>query len=82
MRGQASYKIYLSDRLVAEFIGDNDLKLGNAKSEFLDGHSASRVTFENVEVKEGETLKIVGTPNGIEAAPLDYVSFLPEGVVD
>lgn len=56
--------------------------LGHTPSIYLDGHSASRVTFGNVTIVRGDVLKIVGTPSGIEPAPLDYVVVLPPGVVD
>ncbi|KAJ5177024.1 Glycosyl hydrolase family 67 C-terminal [Penicillium canariense] len=35
-----------------------------------------------VKVNKGDALKIVGKPDGVEPAPLDYVAFLPDGVVD
>ena len=56
--------------------------MGHTPSIYLDGHSAIRITFRNVKVKNGDVLRIVGTPDGVEPAPLDYVVFLPEGVVD
>ncbi|KAK0946024.1 hypothetical protein LTR29_002604 [Friedmanniomyces endolithicus] len=56
--------------------------LGHTPSIYIDGHSATRITFSNVTVAKGDMLKIVGTPNGIEPAPLDYVSLLPLGIVD
>jgi len=49
---------------------------------YLDGNSATRITFNNVKVKTGDVIKVIGTPNGIEAAPVDYVAFLPSGVLD
>ncbi|KAB5581043.1 alpha-glucuronidase A [Coniochaeta sp. 2T2.1] len=80
--GRAKWEVFLGDRLVGSWRGDNEDKLGHAPSTMLDGHSATRVTFGGVEVKKGDVLKIVGSPDGIEAAPVDYVSFLPEGIVD
>lgn len=82
MKGQSTWEVFINEKLVAEFVGDNDLRLGNTKSEYIDGHSASRKWFENISMKEGDVLKIVGQPNGIERAPLDYVVFLPDGVLD
>ncbi len=58
------------------------LLLTPCRSIYIDGHSATRITFSNVTVAKGDMLKIVGTPNGIEPAPLDYVSLLPLGIVD
>jgi alpha-glucuronidase len=61
---------------------DLEDKFGHDFSEFLDGHSATRATFPGIKVENGDVLKIVGYPDGNEFAPLDYVSILPEGVVD
>lgn len=82
--GQAKYAVYLNDGLVAKWIGDSvdTGRLGHAPSSFLDGHSATRITFPGVKVEKGDTLRIVGTPDGAEPAPLDYVVLLPAGVVD
>jgi len=56
--------------------------LGHTPSIYIDGHSATRITFSNVTIAKGDTLKIVGTPNGDEPAPLDYVVVVPPGLVD
>ena len=81
--GRSQYRIYLNDRQIGQWEGNNEDTLGHAPSTYLDGHSATRISFENVEVNEGDELRIVGTPDGIEPAPLDYVAILPVGgVVD
>jgi alpha-glucuronidase len=56
--------------------------LGHEETYFLDWNSNSRKTFYGVDVKKGDEVRVVGQPQGREAAPLDYVVFLPEGVVD
>ena len=56
--------------------------LGHTPSIYIDGHSATRITFSNVTIAKGDTLKIVGTPDGDEPAPLDYVVVVPPGLVD
>lgn len=82
--GQARYEVYLNDCVVGKWIGDNvdTGRLGHAPSSFLNGHSATRITFKGVRVERGDTLKIVGTPDGAEPAPVDYVVLLPAGVID
>ena len=80
--GKSHYQIYLDDRSLGQWIGNSENTLGHASSVYLDGHSAIRITFRGVKIKKGDILKIVGTPDGIEPAPLDYVAFLPPGVVD
>ncbi|KAJ5146252.1 uncharacterized protein N7515_000816 [Penicillium bovifimosum] len=80
--GKAEWKVYLNDREVGQWVGNGEDTLSHTPSTLLDGHSASRVTFRNVKIHKGDTLKIVGKPDGNEPAPLDYVSLLPAGIVD
>jgi alpha-glucuronidase len=82
MNGTANYQVSLNNRTVGIWIGDLEDKMGKAPSAYLDGHSATRITFKDVKVNRGDILTITGKPNGIEPAPLDYISFLPSGVVD
>ena len=80
--GRSRYQLLLNGRPVGEWRGNLEDRLGHAFSTFLDGHSATRVTFPGVKVNRDDEVKIVGTPDGKEPAPLDYVVFLPAGVVD
>lgn len=80
--GRAEYEVYLNERQVGAWVGDGEDKLGHTPSDFLDGHSATRITFRDVEVAQGDKLTIKGKADGIEKAPLDYISLLPEGIVD
>ena len=80
--GRARYQLEIGNRTIGAWTGDLEDKLGHAPSIYLDGHSATRITFKGVDVRQGELVKITGQPNGIEPAPIDYVSFLPPGVID
>lgn len=82
--GQSRYEIFLNDESLGQWVGDLEWKLGHQQWPAFapDGHSATRVTFRNVNVEKGDVLKIVGQPDGTEPAPLDYVALLPTGVVD
>lgn len=80
--GKSQYSMYLNNKLIAQWTGNNEDILGHDPSIYLDGHSATRKTFHGIKVNKGDTLKIVGTPNGVEPAPLDYVVFLPPGIID
>jgi alpha-glucuronidase len=80
--GKAHYQIWLNDKILGEWVGNNEDTLGHAPSTFLDGQSATRITFSNVKIQRGDMLKVVGTPDGIEPPPLDYVAILPKGTVD
>jgi len=78
--GRSIWEVSLSNKTVGQWTGTHEDTLGHAPSIYLDGHSATLVTLHGVEVKEGAVLQIVGTPDGIEPASLDYVVLLPSGV--
>lgn len=80
--GQSQWQVYLNGRQVGEWLGNSEEVLSHTPSIYLDGHSATRIKFRGVKVHKGDVLKIVGTPSGVEPAPLDYVAILPRGVVD
>lgn len=80
--GKAEWSVYLNSQKLGEWVGNTEDTLGHAPSTFLDANSAIRITFPNVKIQRGDTIKIVGTPNGAEPAPLDYIAILPSGVVD
>ncbi|KAM0193357.1 hypothetical protein ACHAPI_007669 [Fusarium lateritium] len=82
VKGKATWALYLNKRLIGKWVGDNEERLGHWPSEFLDGHSATRMTFEGVKIKPGDTLVVIGKADGAEKAALDYISVLPQGVVD
>lgn len=80
--GRSKYELSLNDKVVGTWDGDLEDKLGHDFSEYLDGHSATRVTFPEVQIEEGDVITVVGKPDGKELAPLDYISILPKGIVD
>lgn len=80
--GKAQWSLSLNNHTVGSWMGNNEDLLGHAPSTYLDGHSATRITFHNITVHNGDVLKITGVPDGIEPAPVDYVAVLPKGVVD
>ena len=80
--GRSKYEIFLNQTSIGKWQGDLEDRLGHDNSDTLDGHSATRITFPAVQVKNGDVLKIVGQPNGKELAPLDYISVMPPGTVD
>lgn len=80
--GISSWKLHLNDKMIGQWHGDAEHHLGHTPSIYLDGHSAIRKTFSNVQIEQGDMLEVVGTPGGVEPAPLDYVAVLPKGVVD
>ena len=80
--GNATYEVSINDEVLGVWAGDAEYKLGKFPSTFLDGHSAIRITFWEVDIAKGDKVTIKGTANGAERAPLDYISVLPLGEVD
>ncbi|KAK3934680.1 alpha-glucuronidase A [Diplogelasinospora grovesii] len=75
--GRAHYGAFINDEPLEEWIGDLEDKLGHAFSKKLDGSSATRITIPGIKLEKGDVLKIVGAPDGIEQAPLDYIALIP-----
>ncbi|KAL3472375.1 glycoside hydrolase superfamily [Aspergillus californicus] len=80
--GKSEWTVYINDRVIGRWQGDMEDTLGHTPSIYLDGHSAIRITFSGVRIRRNDVLKIVGRPDGVEAAPVDYVALLPSGVID
>lgn len=80
--GRSNWTVSVNGNQVGAWVGNHEDTLGHTPSTYLDGHSATRITFKNVKIQKGDELKIVGMPDGIEPAPLDYVAILPPGIVD
>ncbi|KAK0666967.1 glycoside hydrolase superfamily [Cercophora samala] len=80
--GNSTWELFVDRKLVGKWKGDLEYELGRAPSPYIDGQTAARKTFKGVRVKKGSELKIVGRPDGLEPAPIDYISVLPEGIVD
>lgn len=80
--GVAKWEAYLDNRLVGKWQGDNEYTLSHAATQKPDGGSKARITFSDVHVKQGNTLKIVGVADSMDTAPLDYVAVSPRGIMD
>jgi alpha-glucuronidase len=80
--GNSTWELWLGDEMVETWKGDLEYTIGKAPVFYIDGQTATRITFKGVHVEKGTVLKIVGKPDGMEPAPVDYVSILPEGEVD
>jgi len=80
--GISSWKLFLNNVAVGSWVGNLENILGHTPSIYIDGHSATRITFKDVKVEKGDVLKITGQGDGVEPAPLDYISLLPPGVID
>jgi alpha-glucuronidase len=74
--------MYLDGRQVGKWEGRSGLCDGQAPTPSIDRQTATRMTFNLVNIKRGSALKIVGSPDGQRPAPVDSVSIVSEGVVN
>jgi alpha-glucuronidase len=80
--GKSKFQLDIGNRTVGQWVGNHEDTLGHVPSIYLDGHSATRITFKGVEVRQGDLVRLTGQADGTEPAPVDYLSFLPPGIVD
>ncbi|HYL86853.1 MAG TPA: alpha-glucuronidase family glycosyl hydrolase [Candidatus Angelobacter sp.] len=66
--GKAKFRLFVGNRLVDEWIADDDLP--NAK---LGGDTSTRRFIRGVTLRTGDEIRIEGAPDGGELAALDYV---------
>jgi alpha-glucuronidase len=76
LHGASTYTAYLNNKSIASWKADNTLP-----ADKMNGDTSTRYTVPAVTLRPGDTLKIEGTPNGGEPAPLDYVEVTPESEV-
>jgi len=77
--GNSEWDLYLNEHKLGQWAGNEEFHLGHELTYYLDGNSATRMTFPNVSIKTGDTIRVVGYADGIEMAPVDYLAFLPVG---
>ncbi len=66
--GASRFRVYVGARLVDEWIADDHLP-----SRKPDGSSSTRRRITGLALRPGDEIRIEGTPDGEEYAPLDYV---------
>jgi len=71
--GISHYDLSVNERVVNSWSSDDNLP-----SDKMNGHTSTRHVIEGVELQPGDVLKIVGTPDGGEPAPLDYLELIPQ----
>jgi alpha-glucuronidase len=72
--GISRYELLVDDRKADSWVADDHLP-----SDKMDGNTSTRRTISGVSLARGDTLTIVGYPDGGEPAPLDYVEFHKAG---
>lgn len=70
--GISNFHLFVNDRQIDSWAADDNLP-----ATVMNGDSSTRHTNSGVEVHTGDTIKIVGQPNGQEPAPLDYLVITP-----
>jgi alpha-glucuronidase len=70
--GASRFELLLDGRPIAEWVADAILPPAVVDKR-LDGSTSTRFTVHGVSLKPGDTLTLRGTPDGEEAAPIDYV---------
>jgi alpha-glucuronidase len=66
--GASRFKVFVSGRLVAEWVADNVLPTNK-----MDAHSSTRRRIRGLTLRPRDEIRIEGVPNGGEGAPIDYI---------
>ena len=74
--GVSQYELLLNGKPVAEWKADATLPPAVVDPK-LDGHTSTRFTLPAIELHTGDTIVLRGTPDGGEAAPVDYLELTP-----
>lgn len=69
--GDSHFTLQAAGRAVLAWAADMNLYPG------MDGNTSTRQTLHNVALHRGDTLRLIGEPNGDEPAPLDYIEIAP-----
>ena len=69
--GISAFKLFVADQLVDEWKADDHLP-----SQKPDGSSATRRVIGGLALRPGDQIRIEGTPDGQEYAPLDYIEII------
>ncbi|WP_252263502.1 alpha-glucuronidase family glycosyl hydrolase [Paracidobacterium acidisoli] len=67
--GDSTFRVFLNQQLIGEWTADNTLP-----AERMNGDTSSRKTLDGIPLRTGDTIRIEGTPDGNEPAPLDYIA--------
>ena len=74
--GVSNFELQVNGRTVAGWKAEDTLPPA-VEDKRVGGQTSTRFTLPRVELKTGDTLTIVGRPDGQERAPVDYVELTP-----
>jgi alpha-glucuronidase len=66
--GASRFTLQVNGTAIDQWVADDTLP-----SDKMDGHTATRRVVRGVALHKGDTIRIIGAPDGEEPAPLDYV---------
>ncbi len=66
--GVSRFQLFLNQQRIGSWSADDDLP-----SDRPNGHTSTRHVIPRVAIRPGDVLRLAGSPNGAEAAPVDYV---------
>ena len=72
--GVSKFRVYVGDKLVDEWSADAVLPAAKPN-----GDSSTRRQIPSVRLRPGDLIRIQGSPDGLELAPLDYIEIRPWG---
>jgi len=70
--GVSQFRLAVGGRTLREWTADNDLP-----TKVPDGHSATRLTFEQVPLRAGDEIRLEAVPDAGEQAVVDYAEVTP-----
>lgn len=73
--GASRFQLFLNRQQIGTWIADDDLP-----SNLPNGHTSTRHVIPRVAIRPGDVLRLVGSPNGGEAAPVDYLQLKPVAI--
>lgn len=73
--GASRFQLFLNRQQIGTWIADDDLP-----SNLPNGHTSTRHVIPRVAIRPGDVLRLVGSPNGGEAAPVDYLQLKPAAI--
>ena len=76
LHGHSHFTLSVGGSDVGEWTAD-----GTLPSDKLNGHTATRKAFAAVAIHRGDIVRISGTPDGLELAPLDYIEAIPSAAL-
>jgi alpha-glucuronidase len=72
LHGHSRFALSVGGKEIEKWVADDTLP-----SDKLNGSTSTRITVRGVEIHQGDVVKVTGSPDGPEPAPLDYVEIVP-----